>query len=98
MDLFDKAMEQFKSELVDELEQRLWARLENRIERSTQVMTIYEAADYLKTSDRTLRRMVHEQSIPTFRVRNRIFIRQTDLDYWIQKQLDKQGDTFDHDI
>ena len=59
---------------------------------NAQVMTIYEAADYLKTSDRTLRRMVHEQTIPAFRVRNRIFIRQTDLDQWIRDQM-REGST-----
>jgi excisionase family DNA binding protein len=54
---------------------------------TAQVLTIYEAADYLKTSDRTLRRMVHEQSSPAFRVRNRIFLRQSDLDRWIRGQM-----------
>lgn len=100
MDLFDKAMEQFKSELVDELEQRLWARLEDRVRKSRHgtTLSIYEAAEYLHTSDRTLRRMIQQHEIPHFRSRNRIYIRQIDIDDWIQKQLDKQGGAFDHDI
>ena len=54
------------------------------------VLSIREAAKYLKTSDRTLRRMAHENSIPAFRIRNRIFIRQSDLDEWIRlKTIDR---------
>lgn len=51
------------------------------------VLSIREAAAYLKTSDRTLCRMVHEETIPTFRIRNRIFIRRADLDQWIEKLM-----------
>ena len=57
------------------------------------VLSIREAAAYLKTSDRTLRRMVHEEMIPAFRIRNRIFIRQADLDQWIEKLMKEVNST-----
>ena len=62
VDLFNKAMEQFKNELVDELEKRLWVRLEERIRRNRHgtTLSIYEAAEYMHMSDRTLRRMVQK--------------------------------------
>ena len=98
MDLFNKAMEQFKNELVDELEKRLWVRLEERIRRNRHgtTLSIYEAAEYMHMSDRTLRRMVQQKEIPHFRLRNRIYIRQMDIDDWIQRQLNEHEGSFDH--
>lgn len=60
------------------------------------VLPIRQAADYLRISDRTLRRMIHEDAIPHFRNRNRIFLQQAELDAWIRRrtthdQADQRG-------
>ncbi len=56
-------------------------------ESAVQVLTLVEAAKYLKISEPTIRRMIREKEIPSFRVRNNIHLRQMDLDAFIRKQI-----------
>lgn len=76
-------MEQFKQELIDELEEHLWARLEKRVETSSNdpdsTFTVVKAAEYLQTTTRTIRRMLQLKEIPHFRIRSRIYFRKSDL-------------------
>ncbi|MCF8566873.1 helix-turn-helix domain-containing protein [Alicyclobacillus tolerans] len=87
--MFDQAMQEMKLEVIDDLEQRIWARLEPRIQQELRArhMSIADTAEYLHVSEQTVRRMVRDREIPSFRVRNQILVRQMDVDEWIQKQI-----------
>ncbi|SIS89163.1 helix-turn-helix domain-containing protein [Alicyclobacillus vulcanalis] len=90
MSLFEEAIQQTKEEILTELERRLWERLEPRIEQAllARHMSIAELAKYLHVSEPTVRRLIRERTIPSFRVRGQIFVRQTDVDEWIRKQVE----------
>ena len=90
MSLFDQAMLEMKSEILDDLEQRIWERLEPRIQQEllARHMSIADTAEYLHVSEPTVRRMIRERTIPSFRVRGQIFVRQMDVDAWIQQQIE----------
>lgn len=89
MSLFEQAMHEMKSEVLDELEQKMWERLEPRIQQELHArhMSVADTADYLHVSEATVRRMIKDRDIPSFKVRNQILIRQMDVDEWIQKQI-----------
>jgi len=89
MSLFEKALEEFKQQILDDLERRVWERLEPRIQQELRArhMSIATTAEYLHVSEQTVRRMVRDRDIPSFRVRNQILIRQMDVDSWIEKQI-----------
>ncbi len=93
MSLFEAAMSEMQSNILDELERRVWERLEPKIQQELHArhMSIANTAVYLHVSEATVRRMVRDKDIPSFRVRNQILIRQMDVDSWIEKQL-KEGD------
>lgn len=54
-------------------------------------MGIKDVADYLNVSVSEVRKLVRENQIPYFRIGNRIKIRTTDLNNWIDdlKKLEK---------
>ena len=54
---------------------------------SSATFSVAEAAEYMRISEPTLRRMIRENEIPSYNIRNRIFIRQMDIDQWVRKQL-----------
>lgn len=89
MPLFEEAMEHMKLDIINELEQRLLNRLEPQIIQKLYArhMSISEAAEYLHVSVQTIRRMVRDKVLPSFHVRNQIFIRQLDVDDWILSQI-----------
>jgi excisionase family DNA binding protein len=92
MSLFDAAMEEQKAQILSELEKRLWERLEPRIEQElfARYLSIADTARYLKVSEQTVRRLIREKTVPSFRVRNQIFLRQIDIDQWIQTQINER--------
>ncbi len=89
MSLFEKAVNEMKLDIIDELERRVWERLEPRIQQElrTRHMPLVEVAEYLHVSEQTVRRMVRDKELPSFRVRNQIFVRQQDVDQWIHRQI-----------
>ncbi|WP_062306648.1 helix-turn-helix domain-containing protein [Alicyclobacillus sendaiensis] len=92
MSLFEQAIQQMKEEMLVELERRLWERLEPRIEQAllARHMSIAELAEYLHVSEPTVRRLIRERAIPSFRVRGQIFVRQVDVDEWIRQQVENK--------
>lgn len=91
MSLLENAIQKTKNEMLAELENRLWQRLEPRIEQAllARHMSIAELAQYLHVSEPTVRRLIRERTVPSFRVRGQIFVRQQDVDEWIQKQVEE---------
>ncbi len=89
--LFDTAVSELKAQIVDELEQRVWERLEPRIQQQLvgRHLTIEECAQYLHVSGSTIRRLIREKSVSFFRVRGQIFLRQMDVDQWVQLQVEE---------
>lgn len=81
-----------KEEMIQELERRIWARLEPRIEQAllARHMSVAELAQYLHVSEPTVRRMIRDKEIPSFRVRGQIFVRQVDVDAWIERQMTRR--------
>ena len=88
MSLFEAAMGEMKSEILDDLERRMWERLEPRIQQElwARHLSISDTAEYLHVSESTVRRLIREKTIPSFRVRGQIFVRQMDIDTWIKQQ------------
>ncbi|SEN80327.1 Helix-turn-helix domain-containing protein [Paenibacillus sophorae] len=68
------------AELQPQIEQALYAN----------IFDLQEASQYLKVSDKTLRRMTKDDGVPHFWQRGQIFFRQIALDRWIseKEQLD----------
>jgi excisionase family DNA binding protein len=93
MSLLEQALLTQKIEILEELEVRIWERLEPRIQQEllSRIMSIIQTAEYLHVSEQTIRRLIREKEIPSFKVRHQIFIRLMDVDSWIEKQL-KEGD------
>lgn len=80
-----------KSSIVEELEQRIWERLEPRIQQEmlARYLSIEECAQYLHVSVSTVRRLVREHTLPSFRVRGQIRIRRMDVDRRIESQVNE---------
>jgi len=93
MSLIDAAMSEMKTEIIDELERKVWERLEPRIQQELHArhMSIAESAKYLHVSEPTVRRLVRDQTIPSFRVRGLILLRQSDVDAWVERQITEGG-------
>ncbi|MCL6453586.1 MAG: helix-turn-helix domain-containing protein [Alicyclobacillus sp.] len=89
MSLFEQAIEQHKQLIIDELERRVWERLEPRIQQElhARYMTVSEVARYLHVCEKTVRRLLRDGELPSFRVRSSILIRQQDVDAWIERQI-----------
>lgn len=89
MSHMEEALEEFKQQIIDEVERRVWTRLEPRIQQELHArhMSVAQTADYLHVSEQTVRRMVRDRELPSFRVRNQILIRQMDVDAWIERQV-----------
>lgn len=51
-----------------------------------EVFNIKELADYLHCSESTVRKLVRNKVIPSFRIANRIFFRKNFIDMWINNQ------------
>ena len=100
MSLLEQAIQQQKEGIIEELERRLWERIETRIQQAllARHMSIAELAKYLHVSEQTVRRMIRDRTIPSFRVRGQIFVRQMDVDRWIQNQIEKEGCREDQSI
>lgn len=62
-----------------------------------EILTIREVADYLKVTERTLYRLVQEDSIPAVKVGNSWRFRRQDLERWITKQSRAAGGGCDAD-
>lgn len=56
-------------------------------------LTYPEAADYLRLSERTVRRLVAERAIPFVKVRRRVLFSTTDLDRYRDAHRHDLGDT-----
>lgn len=89
MSLFELAMQEMRTEVIRELEDRIWERLMPRIEQELHArhMSIAELAVYLHVSEQTVRRLIRTREIPSFKVRNQIFVRQMDVDAWVDRQV-----------
>lgn len=57
------------------------------------VMTIKEAADYLKISQSTLYLLVHSRTFPSIKIGNSWRILKKDLDVWLKKQLEDKPES-----
>lgn len=90
MSLFEEAVREMRRQIEEEVEARIWAKLQPAIQQAlhAQNFTVNEAADYLHVSHQTVRRLIRERELPSFRVRNNIFVRQMDVDTWIAKQIE----------
>lgn len=53
---------------------------------------IGEAAEYLKCSVRSVRRMVNHQGLPHVRIAGRLLFRKTELDGWVDAQKPTDGE------
>lgn len=89
MSHWDLALLEFKQEVIEEVERRIWARLEPRLrhELYTRYLSVKETSAYLGVSQSTVRKLLGEKTLPSFRVRNQIFIRLQDIDDWIESQV-----------
>ncbi|MBP1992521.1 helix-turn-helix domain-containing protein [Paenibacillus eucommiae] len=76
-DVKSATKEELLAEIMPIIEKRLYAN----------VFTLHQAAKYLNISEATLRRMVKDEQIPSFRIRGQIHFRQTDIDCWIDSQV-----------
>jgi len=77
MDIKRELRQEILSELQPEIERRIYAN----------IFTFKEAAQYLKVSISTLRRMVAANEIPHFKQRENVYFRQIDLDRSIENRL-----------
>lgn len=93
MPTFDDALAELKAQIVSEVEQRIWERLKPQIQEEMQGrhLSVKECAQYLHVSTATVRRLIREHALPSFRVRGQIFIRQSDGDAFVSKQLGERG-------
>ena len=89
MSTFEQAMQEMQSKILEDLERQVWKRLEPRIQQEllTRHMSISDTAKYLHVSVQTIRRLIRDKTGPSFRIRNQIFIRQMDVDIWIENQI-----------
>ena len=89
----ESTVQTLSKSLIEEIEERVWARLEPRIQQELQArhMTVGEAAEYLHVSTQTVRRLIHDHQIAHFRVRAQILLRQVDIDRWVEKQVGATG-------
>lgn len=90
-ELFAQALERQRDEMLQSLRQEFMDWAEGYIQQSllARYLTLAEAAKYLHVSEQTVRRMVTDKTLPCFRVRNQIMLRQIDVDGWIQRQIDE---------
>lgn len=51
-----------------------------------EVFNIKELANYLYCSESTIRKLVRNKVIPSFRIANRIFFRKNFIDIWMNNQ------------
>lgn len=92
MSNIERLIEELQTDILNELERRIWERIEPRIQQAllARHMSVAELAEYLHVSEQTVRRLIRERSIPSFRVRGQIFVRQMDVDEWIRRQVEQQ--------
>ncbi len=57
------------------------------------VLTLTEASELLKCSEKTLTKLAKSGEIPSFKVGMRWRFRRGDLDQWMQEQVEKQAST-----
>lgn len=56
----------------------------------TDIMTIKEVSEYLKLTEKTAYRLAAEGKIPGFKVGGAWRFKRTEIDAWIEKQLEQQ--------
>jgi excisionase family DNA binding protein len=89
---YDQIFDQVKADIIHEITRSLEDRFNSQAKNDWPAhMTVTECASYLHVSVKSLRRAIKDQSIPVFRVRNRILIRRTDVDRWIQERLTREA-------
>ncbi len=57
-----------------------------------ELLTIRQAAKFLKVSVSTLRNMVHHHELPYFKVRRQIRFVRRDLEEWVRLQTEKASE------
>ena len=50
------------------------------------VFNVQELTEYLRCSQSTVRKLIRNNEIPSFRIASRIFFKKALIDMWIQKQ------------
>lgn len=82
-------IEAIRSDIKRELREEILGELQPEIERRlyANIFTFKEAAQYLKVSISTLRRMVKDREVPHFMQRGNVYFRQTDLNKWIERRM-----------
>ena len=55
------------------------------------ILTIKELADYLKLNEKTTYRLVLKGDIPGFKIRGSWRFERTEIEKWIERQLEKQA-------
>ncbi|MGM1047634.1 MAG: helix-turn-helix domain-containing protein [Bacillota bacterium] len=88
-------IEALRTDITTGLKQELLNELQPEIERRlySNIFDVNEAAQYLKVSTSTLRRMVKDGEIPYFRQRGQIYFRQIDLDKHIESLIVRKEGT-----
>ena len=54
-----------------------------------EVFDVKELTKYLRCSESTVRKLIRQKEIPSFRVANRIFFKKYLIDNWIERQCNK---------
>lgn len=57
----------------------------------SEILTLEEVADFLKTSVKTVRRLIGSGELPAFKVRGQLRVRKSDLEAYIDRQLERSG-------
>lgn len=81
-------IEAIRSDIREGLREELLAELQPEIERRlySNIFDVKELCQYLKVSDRTIRRMIKEDGLPHFMQRGQFYFRQESVDRWISKR------------
>lgn len=61
---------------------------------SPQLITIYQAANLLAVSTRTIRRMVQDGDLPTIKIRGNYRFRVKDIEQLVNTEVDRSGQTW----
>lgn len=88
-DLIEALREDIRQGLREELLSELQPEIDRRLHGN--IFDVKELCNYLKVSDRTIRRMVKEDRLPHFWQRGQIYFRQTSIDRWISQREQNVG-------
>ena len=62
-----------------------------------EVLNLKELTQYLRCTDSTVRKLIRNNEIPSFRIASRIFFKKALIDMWIQKQCMKSVEVINND-